>query len=288
MMIVFLISLLVIWILFFIFVVVFRYLLNRKDQKLKESNSEIDKIFIQNRKSWIIDNKTVILIKEYDYYENFNRIPFFGEYKETKKFLENTKVRFTSTEKLISNLKSSEDQLLLNFLHCEKLLLLAFDELKLEYNKESVLFLSKYYKQYWTIFRELMVNDFVENILKNEISCAIKNISCDVEDEIKKINDTLLQQTLNLIKELKIDIYQANLTIKKRSKKKVFSKKFNIVNQSYALLEISTLSKTKEVKKAYKSILKRYNPNFKQEYVYNKTEINKVYDFIKRLKSIRN
>ncbi|WP_152908064.1 hypothetical protein [Mycoplasma sp. HU2014] len=262
--------------------------MNKKDAILKESNSEIDKIFIQNRRSWIIDNKTIILIKEYDYYENFNRIPFFGEYKETKKFLENTKVRFTSTEKLISNLKSSEDQLLLNFLHCEKLLLFTFDNLNLEYNKESVLFLSKYYKEYWTIFRELMVNDFVENILKNEISCAIKNISCDVKDEIKKINDTLLTQTLNLIKQLKVDIYQSNLIIKKRSKKKVFSKKFNIVNQSYALLEISTLSKIKDITKAYKSILKRYNPNFKQEYAYNKTEINKVYDFIKRLKSVKN
>ncbi|MBY7704282.1 hypothetical protein JIY74_28990 [Vibrio harveyi] len=133
-----------------------------------------------------------------------------------------------------------------------------------------------------------MVNDFVEKILKNEISCAIKNITCDVKDEIEKINDTLLTQTLNLIKQLKIDIYQSNLIIKKRSKKKVFSKKFNIVNQSYALLEISNLSKIKDITKTYKSILKRYNPNFKQEYAYNKTEINKVYDFIKRLKSVKN
>ncbi|WP_342258529.1 J domain-containing protein [Spiroplasma endosymbiont of Dioctria linearis] len=249
-----------------------------KREKNSKDNIQVNEALKSFKSSFASQKDKVVLIKEIDLVENFNRFPFKSEFKEIKKKYRNEKLILTieNTQKSFYDYWAvKEFDFFVIFENLSKKNFIVFS------TKVLLLIYSEFLTKTFNLYKQTFILAVIPAIIFKEENKNFKSIKPE------NLNEYIDSQFLEFSKQLNkiIEMIEIQLQVKSKEKSKtnfeVDEKQLKLI-EAYKILEVLPTDSDDKIRKAYLKLAKMYHPDKNNnEYAKEKmAQINDAYDIV--------
>ncbi len=249
-----------------------------KREKNSKDNIQVNEALKSFKSSFASQKDKIVLIKEIDLVENFNRFPFKSDFKEIKKKYKNEKLILTieNTQKSFYDYWAvKEFDFFVIFENLSKKNFIVFS------TKVLLLIYSEFLTKTFNLYKQTFILAVIPAIIFKEENKSFKSIKPE------NLNEYIDSQFLEFSKQLNkiIEMIEIQLQVKSKEKSKtnfeVDEKQLKLV-EAYKILEVLPTDSDDKIRKAYLKLAKMYHPDKNNnEYAKEKmAQINDAYDIV--------
>ncbi|WP_339034558.1 J domain-containing protein [Spiroplasma endosymbiont of Cantharis rufa] len=249
-----------------------------KREKNSKDNIQVNEALKNFKSSFASQKDKVVLIKEIDLVESFNRFPFKSEFKEIKKKYKNEKLIFTieNTQKSFYDYWAvKEFDFFVIFENLSKKNFIVFS------TKVLLLIYSEFITKTFNLYKQTFILAVIPAIIFKEENKGFKSIRPE------SLNEYIDSQFLEFSKQLNkiIEMIEIQLQVKSKEKNKTDFKVNEMqlkLIEAYKVLEVLPTDSDDKIRKAYLKLAKIYHPDKNNnEYAKEKmAQINDAYDIV--------
>ncbi|WP_342275607.1 J domain-containing protein [Spiroplasma endosymbiont of Cantharis lateralis] len=249
-----------------------------KREKNSKDNIQVNEALKSFKSSFASQKDKIVLIKEIDLVENFNRFPFKSDFKEIKNKYKNEKLILTieNTQKSFYDYWAvKEFDFFVIFENLSKKNFIVFS------TKVLLLIYSEFLTKTFNLYKQTFILAVIPAIIFKEENKSFKSIKPE------NLNEYIDSQFLEFSKQLNkiIEMIEIQLQVKSKEKSKtnfeVDEKQLKLV-EAYKILEVLPTDSDDKIRKAYLKLAKMYHPDKNNnEYAKEKmAQINDAYDIV--------
>ncbi|WP_211246770.1 J domain-containing protein [Mesoplasma syrphidae] len=262
--------------------------------------------FENNKKIWLFNTKTTVMIDTYKFSEVFDQFPFLSDFQESKAMmLKKRGASSTKIDKVVDDLLTHQSVILRQFQKSSSKLLKGFDKTKLKYNYQNANYLLKFYNIFLNCYKEQIVKNFVNKIMVVELNEVFKNISISydkqeiidknlirIEKVLNEAVDTILKklyEDLSITEEQFVYTKDSDEPINNNSSAETYGKNFDQFELAYQVLGTTSDIDDVELKKAYRKLAMKYHPDKNSDAEANEfmSKINQAYELILKIRNLK-